>query len=53
MEAAHVFTTLFGLAVVFGVLAMMLNDPTKTNAAFKAGSDTIRGVTLALEGRPL
>jgi hypothetical protein len=47
----QVVISLFGLAVTFGVLTMVLRNPDGTNSLITATADTITGVTKALEGR--
>ena len=45
------FTTIFGLLVAFGVLAMVLGNVTGTNQLMIATGQSITGLTKALEGR--
>lgn len=51
MNPVHVITALFGLAVMFGALAMIVNNPAGSNSLVAAGADSISSITKSLEGR--
>lgn len=50
-DTTKIVTTLLGFAVFFGILTMVLKNPSGSNALLSAGADSIDGVTKALEGR--
>jgi hypothetical protein len=51
MQAGHVITSLFALAVLMGVVIIGLGNPGQVNGLISAGSTGITGLVKGSEGR--
>jgi hypothetical protein len=51
MNPTKTLTSILTLLVFFGILAMVLKNPTGSVAILGAGASTIAGVTQAVEGK--